>query len=94
MAADQLAVAGIVALGTWIVFASLLYLTEKDSPAMDAGRAMGGVDGRFASIPRAMPYTLILLSGGARRGPCSHSALPFAGMHRDSPCKTERDEAE
>ena len=56
----DLAVASFVAGLTWIVFASLLYITESQSNLEDAGRPMSE---RFADVPTAMSYTLILLSG-------------------------------
>lgn len=59
-ASSDLSVAAFVASVTWIVFASLLYITENKNTTEDADRPEGE---RFADVPTALSYTLILLSG-------------------------------
>lgn len=58
--ATNLGVAAFVAGVAWIIFASLLYLTEQDNHEEDAGYSMAK---RFKNIPNSLSYTLILLSG-------------------------------
>ena len=58
--AANLGVPAFVAGVAWIIFSALLYLTENDNQAEDAGNIMAS---RFKNIPNSLSYTLILLSG-------------------------------
>jgi hypothetical protein len=58
----NLGVAAFVACVAWLIFATLLYLTERhnDVPDPDDGLRMSE---RWRNIPNSLSYTLILLSG-------------------------------
>tara|TARA_B100000519_G_C13798528_1_gene230004 strand:- start:72 stop:305 length:234 start_codon:yes stop_codon:yes gene_type:complete len=70
--ATNLSVAAFVAGVAWIIFATLLYLTEHNSTEEDNGLEMGQ---RFKNIPNSLSYTLILLSGDCASNVPSRSKL-------------------
>jgi len=54
--AGPLLACGFIAMLTWIIFSVLMYHTEKNNQTQEIG-------GRFISVPRAMWYVLLHLSG-------------------------------
>lgn len=55
-----LSATGFIALLFWLVFSTLLYLTESQNYSEDADMNMSS---RFSDVPKSLQYTAIFLTG-------------------------------
>ena len=72
----------------WVVFSTLLYLTEKDNHQCGSDDPFSCQNYRFGSVPNSLQYTIVLLSGDfpivcfttAGRAVCSAIVIAAVGL--------------